>query len=264
MSNKKALTILFIMIGAILFLFSVVTLVTKKESPKKENPPKEEVESPEKKDATLKLIKEINEEENYLVSPYSIKIALGMLKEGAKENTFTEIDNFIGKINYKDLSSKGKISVSNGLFVKNKYKELVETSFTDTLKDKYKSEIIYDEFSSPKVINDWTNEKTNGMIKNVLDEMDPNFVTGVINAVAIDLKWESPFECENTKQVKFTKNDGTELDVLGQKDEMVLVGTSDARVAERLGLGRTDKYYYEKWIAKQNTEIKERIVDLNA
>ena len=58
--------------------------------------------------------------------------------------------------------------------------------------------------------------------------------------------------------------DGTELDVLGQKDEMVLVGTSDARVAERLGLGRTDKYYYEKWIAKQNTEIKERIVDLNA
>ena len=213
MSNKKALTILFIMIGAILFLFSVVTLVTKKESPKKENPPKEEVESPEKKDATLKLIKEINEEENYLVSPYSIKIALGMLKEGAKENTFTEIDDFIGKINYKDLSSKGKISVSNGLFIKNKYKELVETSFTDTLKDKYKSEIIYDEFSSPKVINDWANEKTNGMIKNLLDEMDPNFVTGVINAVAIDLKWESPFECENTKQVKFTKNDGTELDV---------------------------------------------------
>ena len=36
------------------------------------------------------------------------------------------------------------------------------------------------------------------------------------------------------------------------------------KVAERLGLGRTDKYYYEKWIAKQNTETKERIVDLNA
>ena len=99
MSNKRAVTILLMMIGAILLIFSLVTLATKKESPKKEKP-KEEVESPEKKDATLKLIKEINVEENYLVSPYSIKIALGMLKEGAKENTFTEIDNLIGKIEY--------------------------------------------------------------------------------------------------------------------------------------------------------------------
>ena len=211
MSNKRAVTILLMMIGVILLLFSLVTLATKKETSKKEEPKKEEIESPEKKDATLKLIKEINDEENYLVSPYSIKIALGMLKEGAKENTFTEIDNLIGKISYKDLSSDGKISVSNGLFVKNKYKELVENDFTDTLKEKYKSEVIYDDFSSPQVINDWVNEKTKGMINNILNEMSPNFVTGVINAVAVDLKWESPFECENTKEEKFTKNDGTEM-----------------------------------------------------
>ena len=211
MSNKRAVTILLMMIGAILLVFSLVTLATKKESPKKEKP-KEEVETPEKKDATLKLIKEINVEENYLVSPYSIKIALGMLKEGAKENTFTEIDNLIGKIEYKDLSTDGKISVSNGLFVKNKYKELVEKDFTDTLKDKYKSEIVYDDFNTPKVINDWVNEKTKGMIEKILNDIDPDYVTGVINAVAVDLKWESPFVCENTEKEKFTKADGTEID----------------------------------------------------
>ena len=35
------------------------------------------------------------------------------------------------------------------------------------------------------------------------------------------------------------------------------VGTSDAEVARKLGLERTDKYYYEKWVPKNEVGIFE-------
>ena len=70
----------------------------------------------------------MNEEENYLVSPYSIKIALGMLKEGAKENTFTEHESTIYNYNFRinepkkieyRVSCDDDVVISNGDFEEN-------------------------------------------------------------------------------------------------------------------------------------------------
>lgn len=47
------------------------------------------------------------------------------------------------------------------------------------------------------------------------------------------------------------------VNVSREKDNNVLIGTNDARIARELGIGRTDKYYYEQWIPKNEVEIFE-------
>ena len=75
------------------------------------------------------------------------------------------------------------------------------------------AEVLYDSFKTPDVINDWVNEKTDGMIKEIMDYIDPDFVLGLANALAIDVEWESPFECNATTDNEFTKADGSIMDV---------------------------------------------------
>ena len=163
----------------------------------------------------LKLIKEVNKnrKENYLISPYSIEIALNLLKEGANNNTFDEIDKLISNRDIPNLIVKDRIGIANAAFIKEKYKKEILQTYTEILKNKYNSEILYDEFKTPAVINDWVNNKTNGMIDKILDEIDKDFILGLANAIAIDVKWDEPFECINTTSEEFKKDNGDKIKV---------------------------------------------------
>ena len=161
------------------------------------------------KNFTIELIKKVNQHENYLISPYSIEIALNMLKDGTNGETYNEIEKVVGTRTIKDLSMGDKLSIANAAFIKDIYKNKVKQSYYSTLKNKYNADILYDTFTTPNVINDWVEKKTNGMIKDLLKEIEPEFVMGLANAVALDIKWHSSFDCYNTISKEFTKVDGT-------------------------------------------------------
>jgi serine protease inhibitor len=163
----------------------------------------------------LNLIKTVNngKHDNYLISPYSIEIALRMLMDGAKEETYDEIYGVIGNRSINDISVKDRISVANAAFIRDMYKDYVNNEYYDKLKKNYDSEILYDEYRSPKVINDWVNNKTKGMIEKILDNMSKDFVMGLANALAIDVEWEQPFSCEATISEEFMLNDGKKMNV---------------------------------------------------
>ena len=162
----------------------------------------------------LNIIKTVNssiDNNNYLISPYSIEFALNMLREASAGNTLKEINSVVTKRTIPDLSNAEKIGVANGIFIKNDYKNNIKKDFINTLKKDYKSEIIYDDFKTPKVINDWVKEKTNKMIPSILDEISKDFILGIANALAIDVEWEIPFEKDNTKKEYFTLEDGKKI-----------------------------------------------------
>ena len=161
------------------------------------------------------LIKTINAstKSNYLISPYSIEMALSMLKSGAKGNTYDEIAKAIGSRNINDVTIKNHVNIANAAFIKNKYQKYVKKDYQNALKNKYNSEILYDEFKTPKVINDWVNDKTNGMIPSILNNIDDSFALGLANALAIDVEWYNPFDCNQTVSQGFTKLDGKTIPV---------------------------------------------------
>ncbi len=159
-----------------------------------------------------KIIKRVNKnyDNNYMISPMSIAYALSILKEGAGGNTKKEIEKLLG--NYK-LSSivniKDRVSLANALFIKNDFD--IKDDYVTKIQNNYNSDLIYDEFTSPDKINSWVNDKTFGMIPEVIKNINPRFKLGIANALAIDVEWESKFECINTKEDDFTLTDGTKM-----------------------------------------------------
>ncbi len=219
---KKGVKVLLIVIICALVLGGIgfgVYKYLKKDSDSNNNtkePVKEPKEPVEYKDTdyNIKLIKTVNstQEGNYLISPYSIEIALSMLRDGANGDSYKQIYDVIGKRDVPVFSVKDRISVTNGAFIKDNIKEYVNDSYYEKLKE-YDAELIFDPFNSPDKINSWVKEHTYGMIPSILDDISKDFVMGIANAVAIDVEWESQFECQNTSSEEFTKADGSKMKV---------------------------------------------------
>ena len=209
--NKK--TIIFVIILLLLVIGASFVLFFK--NSKNEVVNGNRVNSGDNVSFNINLIKTVNssKKENYLISPYSIEIALNLLKEGANGDTYTEIANVIGERTIPNVTVNDRISVANAAFIKNEYKDYIQDSFVNAIKDKYYSEILYDDFKTPKVINDWVNKKTNGMIEKILDSVNSYFVLGLANALAVDVKWNSSFDCSNTRSQEFTKSNASKINV---------------------------------------------------
>ena len=150
--------------------------------------------------------------DNYLISPYSIKIALNMLKEGASGNTKEEIIKVLNNSKVTTIDNQN-IKIANALFVNNSYKNIIEKPFENILKNNYKSEIIYDKFQSPDLINNWVREHTDKMIPKILESVDGDFVLGLANAIAIDVKWSHEFMKDLTTKETFIQKDNKKIDV---------------------------------------------------
>ena len=146
---------------------------------------------------------------NYMISPYSVEMALSMLRDGTSTKTREELDKVVPERTIKTLSVEGKVNIANAIFIKEIYQNDLVLDYKDNLKKKYQAEIIVDKFTNPDKINDWVNKETNKMIPKILNQIPDSFVLGLANAIAMEETWLSPFECESTKKDEFTKIDNT-------------------------------------------------------
>ena len=170
--------------------------------------------------------------DNYMISPFSIAYALSILNEGAKGNTKTQIDKVLGnyKLN-KVTNTENRIGLSNALFIKNENKNDIRETYTNKIKNNFDADILYDDFITPKVINDYAKEKTFGMIDNVLDNIDKDFVMGIMNAIAIDVEWKYKFDGYSTYKEKFTNLDNTtnEVDMMHSSNDITYIENENAK-----------------------------------
>ena len=161
----------------------------------------------------IKKFHEVGNNKNYLISPYNIELGLNMLRDGADGKTKEELDKLLGNRTINDVSVKDKIGIANGVFIRDIYKDNVKQEYYNILNTKYKSDIIYDPFDTPEKINNWVNEKTNGMIPKLLNQISKDYVMGLASALAIDVKWLSGFECNSTGGEEFTKLNNEKINV---------------------------------------------------
>jgi len=161
------------------------------------------------------FLKMENKKKNMLYSPLSIMYALKMLQEGADGDTLAEINKVVGNVELPKYTSIDKIlSLANGLHIKSTYYNSVKASYINTLKEKYEAEVVKDEFKDAQKVNKWIEDKTLGIIKNMIsDELakNPNLAMLIINALAIDMEWAFQFSCDKTYGETFYKDDGKEM-----------------------------------------------------
>lgn len=176
-------------------------------------------------DIFKRVIENSSTTSNVVISPLSISLALSMTINGAggttreamltalRQNGFTTdmINN-----SYKDLTDallkvdpRVLISIANSVWTQNNF--VVKKPFTDILTQYYNADARSFNITDPLVpgmVNAWIDSKTNGLINNMIDKLDPNTVMLLINAIYFKGKWTNQFDKDNTVTASFYKTDG--------------------------------------------------------
>ena len=223
MQEKKELkikfsTVIAIIISLIIIIAIISVILNRSTQDKnKENNILSSTESENKQtgtDFTMQFLQLENNKQNMIYSPLSIKYALNMLNEGANGNTKTQIENVIGNLSLTKYNNIDEVlSLANSVYIRDTYSKDIKEEYIKTLNDKYNAEINYDSFANANNINKWIENKTLGIIKNMIDDnvvQNPYTQMLLINALAINMEWQEPFE-DNTYGEKFYLADGSQM-----------------------------------------------------
>ncbi|XP_067134491.1 intracellular coagulation inhibitor 2-like [Centruroides vittatus] len=172
------------------------------------------------------LLKTFPDKQNVFFSPASIYISLGMLYAGAEGWTAEDMrrvlnyqDNqlndrsiheiFGSLINFlKSQSSEYRLEIANAVIFQENFH--VSSSFRKVLQNYYEAlikEINFEgESEAIKEINEWVRGKTNGKIPNFLNELPPDIVMILLNAVYFKGTWHKRFDPKSTADAYFYNN----------------------------------------------------------
>ena len=179
-------------------------------------------------DFAIRLFKASEESgKNTLISPLSVLCALAMTANGAEEETLAQMEEVLGmtteELNlylYSYMQNlpqgeKYKLSLANSIWFTDDERFTVNLDFLQTNADYYGADIYRAPFDKQtlKDINNWIEEKTDGMIKDALDDIPSAALMYLINALAFDAEWMTIYEKHQVRDGEFTKEDGTKQDV---------------------------------------------------
>ena len=179
---------------------------------------------------TLNFLKTVNETDrsgkSFIYSPLSITYVLGMVNDAATGETERELEQILGfheggiqAVNdyckkliegLPKVDNKVTLNIANALFV-NKNKDKLKAQYQQDMQTYYDAKAENLDFNAPttlSTINGWASDHTNGMIPKILDEINPEVVTYLLNAIYFKADWTTKFDPKSTKTETFTPEDG--------------------------------------------------------
>lgn len=205
---------------------------------------------------------------NTVISPLSIKIAMAMVTEGAKEDTLIELRDVVelnenSKEYYKDflddsLTQKDiTLNIANSIWSREELQFKLE--FIDILSRYYKSEATSLDFADPssvKVINNWVKDKTEGKIDKILEKISEWDIMFLVNAIYFNADWKEPFDEEVTQEKDFTLRDGSKVKAnLMAIDSGFLYLEDDDVQAVELPYGEESRYVMRVYLPREEKDI---------
>lgn len=179
---------------------------------------------------SFKLFSEILQQDggkNVFVSPSSVAIALAMTYTGASGDTrkamakALELQGMdLPDINqaYADLKTtletadpEVQLNIANSLWARQGI--AFKRDFLQVNREFYDAEITDLDFSDPASvgkINNWVQQKTNGKINQVIDQLQPSDILFLINAIYFKGKWTDEFDKNQTEDRPFYLTDGSQ------------------------------------------------------
>ncbi|MCF8369236.1 MAG: serpin family protein [Bacteroidales bacterium] len=180
-----------------------------------------------------------DEQENIILSPLSVSIALGMTLNGADTETKTAMENtleFNGFVpqeineSYKSIidgltsvDPEVTLNIPNSIWYREDF--YVQPNFISTNQSYFHAQTHPLDFSDPSavnVINNWVAESTNQKIPTILNEISGDAVMFLINAIYFNGTWKFEFDEQHTQPGTFYLSDGStkQVDMMKQKATM--------------------------------------------
>ena len=168
----------------------------------------------------------LDDDQNFVISPYSAGVALSMLAEGAEGQTQAEFNAALNQCAFKaeDLGGNDTVIVKsvNSLWVdddfsiRNRYVSLLQKDF-----DALATTLNFSDPSTVQAINNWCSEHTNGKINDVIDRLGPRDVMVLANALYFNAPWLNPFDAILTKKADFNGSKGkSQVDMMCCREYM--------------------------------------------
>ena len=167
---------------------------------------------------------------NTMVCPLSVMMALEMARTGADGDTKQQM----GAVLYPGMSAEdgsmvlgrickslpdaegARFHMSDSVWVKTADDAFVpDENFLDTVKTAYDAEVFgapFDE-TTCRDINRLVEQETDGMITEILDQIPELAVMYLVNAVAFDAEWETPYDESQIQDATFYAEDGSGQEV---------------------------------------------------
>lgn len=198
-------------------------------------------------DFGLDIFREIrteSEEENIMISPLSISVALAMAYNGANGDTKAEMEDAlrVAGLTPEDINASYStlikalqsldedviFEIANAIYYAENFQ--VKANFLQTNITNYKAEVSALDFNSPsavQTINGWVANKTNDKILTIIDQLSDDARMVLLNAIYFNGIWSKKFDEEGTKMRNFTKADGTNIEIPMMSKEDALEYTSN-------------------------------------
>lgn len=178
----------------------------------------------------FKLFQEIlkqDSKKNVFVSPTSVAIALSMTYNGASGKTQQAMANALSlqgmslqeinqanntlKTSLENADPAVKMSIANSLWAKQGIS--FKPEFIQQNQQFYGAKVTELDFAKPEsanIINNWVKESTNGKIDKVVDQLKPDDVLFLINAIYFKGNWTKPFDKSQTTERPFNLQNGSQ------------------------------------------------------
>lgn len=175
---------------------------------------------------------------NRMISPYSAKMCLALLANGADGETKQQILDAIGISDidayntevkkllerYETYAGVMSLETANSLWLNQSVfggDGAFLKDYRDAMQNFYSAEVReVTSANSIEEVNAWVNEKTKEKIPTILTEDHRNFATALVNAVYFKAAWENEFSKHLTEEKDFNNIDGTKskLDFMHNTD----------------------------------------------
>lgn len=170
------------------------------------------------------LFKREQGKSSIVVSPIGVGYLLGMLNDGADGKTRQQITDVLGldgsveEINeyFKMMmdatsgdDSRVTVRIANSIDINSQYSLIAR--YRTEMQRYYNAQCEALDFSDPSSldkINNWCKSHTESMIPTVLDELDPDAVMYLLNAVYFKASWAQKFDPKETRDRRFTRQNG--------------------------------------------------------
>lgn len=158
-------------------------------------------------------------DENILISPVSLLMCLGMIENGADDETLAQMESALGvgaeelaawAESYMDVKDEN-LKLANSVWYKKADDFEIFEGYCENIRASFKGDVKEAAFDQNTVtdINNWCDEKTDGMIKKVIDKLSKDARVVLANATYFKAGWSEPYSEKSIEEkVDFTNSTG--------------------------------------------------------
>lgn len=209
-----------------------------------------------------------------LVSPLSVLTALALVQNGAQGDTLAQLEQALGGLDrdtlnaymraYCDFMTESEeLKIANSVWTDSSAE--AKRAFLQKAVDSYSAQLFSAPLSDPKTvesINSWVKKNTDGMIPKIIEKADRYAVMMLVNAIAFDAKWETPYKRSDIEKLEFTSYSGSKkkIDFMCSTENVYL---KDGGTVGFMKPYKNGRFAFAALLPDENTGIDDYVASLS-